>query len=476
MARVDSLCAFPEASSFILAACLSLCGSFAGGANQIDPDGQGSTDVLWLQPEPVQLTNPLPDRLNQGADSLVVGHTRVGALGIDNGSSITSRRGELGGQQGSVGVASIEGAGSRWNNNVALLVGARGSGVLSISRGGSASGQYATIGRYLGSRGHAIVDGEGSKISLAGALNVGKSGAGSLVVSGGGAVTNQEAFIGAAPGGSGEVRIAGDGSVWSHRNLTVGGDSFFGSPTTGSLHITSGGFVSSAAATVGDERGATGEVLVDGPGSLWSLSATLQVGKSGTGAVTITGGALVQVGGGLTIDGDFDQNDSINLSTGGTLALAGVLDSDLDEFLGENNAPGSLRYWDARSAAWRPMIMAARDRDYTLQYFSSGDFAGYTLLTVGESPETPGDYNGDGEVDAADYSVWRDRLGEDSALPNETATPGRVTPEDYQVWRVNYASSYADDALDSVVSPAPAPGSSTLLALLSLFAFRTRCG
>lgn len=54
------------------------------------------------------------------------------------------------------------------------------------------------------------------------------------------------------------------------------------------------------------------------------------------------------------------------------------------------------------------------------------------------SPE--GDYNNDGIVDAADYTVWRDALNSDAPLPNEGATPGVTTQEDYLVWSANFGA------------------------------------
>jgi hypothetical protein len=49
-------------------------------------------------------------------------------------------------------------------------------------------------------------------------------------------------------------------------------------------------------------------------------------------------------------------------------------------------------------------------------------------------PPLPGDYTGDGLVDAADYTLWRDG----APLPTETATAGVTDAADYTVWRANY--------------------------------------
>jgi len=53
-----------------------------------------------------------------------------------------------------------------------------------------------------------------------------------------------------------------------------------------------------------------------------------------------------------------------------------------------------------------------------------------------------GDYNDDGQVDAADYTTWRDHLGETFTLNNETVTPGEVTPEDYDEWVTHYGEVF----------------------------------
>jgi len=55
----------------------------------------------------------------------------------------------------------------------------------------------------------------------------------------------------------------------------------------------------------------------------------------------------------------------------------------------------------------------------------------------------PGDYNNDGTVNAADYTIWRNHLGETFQLQNEVegTTPGMVTTEDYAAWKANFGST-----------------------------------
>jgi hypothetical protein len=72
-----------------------------------------------------------------------------------------------------------------------------------------------------------------------------------------------------------------------------------------------------------------------------------------------------------------------------------------------------------------------------------------------------GDYNGDGFVNAADYTVWRNNLLVAISLTNEdpNTTPGIVTREDYLVWKSNYGAPGGSAASDSVGSHIPEPRS-----------------
>jgi hypothetical protein len=74
--------------------------------------------------------------------------------------------------------------------------------------------------------------------------------------------------------------------------------------------------------------------------------------------------------------------------------------------------------------------------------------------------ELPGDYNDDGTVDGADYTVWRDRLGQAAALPNESRTPGMVTLEDYDEWKSHFGqlAGNGSDSLSTYAVPEPAAG------------------
>jgi PEP-CTERM motif len=83
----------------------------------------------------------------------------------------------------------------------------------------------------------------------------------------------------------------------------------------------------------------------------------------------------------------------------------------------------------------------------------------------------PGDYDGNGSVDAADYVVWR----KGGTLQNEVADPGIVSVEDYTEWRARFGNTGGAGTINASAVPEP----STLLLVLAaigLCATRQRVG
>lgn len=82
---------------------------------------------------------------------------------------------------------------------------------------------------------------------------------------------------------------------------------------------------------------------------------------------------------------------------------------------------------------------------------------GYTLAAT--DAVIAGDYNADGTVDAADYTVWR-AAASNATLPGD-ATPGVVDATDYAVWRSAYGSTESTGSTQ--LAAVPEPSSSLLL-------------
>lgn len=68
-----------------------------------------------------------------------------------------------------------------------------------------------------------------------------------------------------------------------------------------------------------------------------------------------------------------------------------------------------------------------------------------------------GDYNEDGVVDLADYTVWRDQFGSDVPLANDDYLGTPIAIEHYQLWQANFGSTDPFDTLSRIANPVPEP-------------------
>ena len=74
-----------------------------------------------------------------------------------------------------------------------------------------------------------------------------------------------------------------------------------------------------------------------------------------------------------------------------------------------------------------------------------------------------GDYNGNGIVDAADFVVWRNSLGQSgSSLAADGDGNGTIQLADYNFWRDHFGDTYANGSVTAV----PEPTNLTLVATL----------
>ncbi|WP_442483670.1 PEP-CTERM sorting domain-containing protein [Aeoliella sp. SH292] len=102
-------------------------------------------------------------------------------------------------------------------------------------------------------------------------------------------------------------------------------------------------------------------------------------------------------------------------------------------------------------------LQTSRSRSFDV--FSADSLVTITLV---EPLVLPGDYNGDGMVNLADYTVWRDNLGASAeALANNV--DGEVVDEaHYATWKANFGESLPEGTLGTV-SSIPEPGSIVML-------------
>ncbi len=358
-----------------------------------------------------------------------IGKTGNGTMNITSGSDVSDWYGRIGYDPGSTGEVTVDGTGSTWTTSEHLDVGLYGSGVLTITNGGAVSAAEGTVGLFAGSTGEATVNGTGSTWTNSQALYVGYSGSGVLNITGGGAVSSVDSSIGYIPypegstDSTGVVTVDGVGSTWMNSStLNVG---FLGS---GVLNITNGGVVSNGDGHIGRACDLTltewgeGEVTVDGPGSMWTNNGDLSVGNCGGGVLNITDGGLVSVGGTLSIDYSIDYNGGyIDMTPGGMLALYGKADHSLGDFLGLIDGTGEIYYGN---------------HAYTLTYYKKGggrDLAGYTVLTILELVMLLGDANHDGMVSADDYASIQIHFGDTGApgILGDANWDGVVSADDF---------------------------------------------
>jgi hypothetical protein len=89
------------------------------------------------------------------------------------------------------------------------------------------------------------------------------------------------------------------------------------------------------------------------------------------------------------------------------------------------------------------------------------------------APDTFGDYNDNGIVDAADYTAWRKFLGSMSTFPNDPDAGTTIDQDQYETWHENFGEpSGGSSELDGSAVPEPTtwlllfPGLATLCSRL----------
>lgn len=240
--------------------------------------------------------------------------------------------------------------------------------------------------------------------------------------------------------------------------------------------------------------------------------------KGSGGSFNFTGGVLsawevefsLDVQGGVVAPGDSTGETHVagDLTLGGEsgleIQLAGAGDGDHDALAvdGAASLGGALDLWllgeftpDAQDEF---VVLTAASLDGAFDNAPSGERlvtaggGGSFLVSYGDSSAFPadqvvlseflaarpeGDYNGDGVVDARDYAVWRDTLGQ-SVLAGSGADgdgSGMVDAADYGVWRSHYgASAVGSLAPHSAAVPEPCACVALLVGVAALYGRRTQ--
>lgn len=108
------------------------------------------------------------------------------------------------------------------------------------------------------------------------------------------------------------------------------------------------------------------------------------------------------------------------------------------------------------------------DGDLTFRYrTAAGELEEGFVTYIQDASVLPGDFNGDGQVNLADYTVWRDNLGgTEAALAGNATGDNVVNGSDYLLWKSNFGSAAAASSV--AAASVPEPSSALLLVLLGL--------
>ncbi|MCA9184096.1 MAG: PEP-CTERM sorting domain-containing protein [Pirellulaceae bacterium] len=188
---------------------------------------------------------------------------------------------------------------------------------------------------------------------------------------------------------------------------------------------------------------------------------------------TTTGAMTFRNEGANTFNVDFYEirspGGTLNANGWNSLADQGVAgwgeggQSD-DMLLVEANLTDSTVFGTGANRAIGNGYSAATDaRDLQFLYVTSSGIEIDGIVRYVQGSVLQGDYNKNGTVDAADYTVWKDNFGSTSNLAADGNGNGTVDAADYTVWKDNFGNT------GSVSSVAAVPEASTgVLAMLAV--------
>jgi Glucose / Sorbosone dehydrogenase len=137
------------------------------------------------------------------------------------------------------------------------------------------------------------------------------------------------------------------------------------------------------------------------------------------------------------------------------------------------NLPGTA---DVTSPNGRADIRIQIDESGELFIVSKSD--GMIRAVVGAASAVPGDYNRDGNVDAADYVVWRKSMGQQVAAFGgaDGSGNGIIDPADYDFWRARFGNTLGSGVADPAAVPEPGATWLILIASAARVFFSSRTG
>lgn len=434
--------------------------------------------------------------------NVFVGGRGTGTVNQSGGTFNAAQFLAIGRYSGSSGNWTISGGSLNQSNAVTwLLVGEEGAGTLTIQDSGqvNASGAIQVGYRATGMgtihldggtlAARSIVRGAGSATLNfnGGTLRASASGSGFLQglsaanVKAGGATIDTQSFdvtiaqpllhaaaLGATPDGglfkrgAGTLRLNAASTYTGATTIDVG--TLLVNNTTGSA-TGFGDVVVNGGGTFGGNGSASGNVIVQLGGT---IAPGNSVGRLTVGSIEFSGESQFIVE--LSSTGGIPGVNHDQLAVTGITNLGGNLVIDLASGLAPER---SDQFTILTAAALAGSFENALDGQYVNERDGQGAFRvrydaalQAVLLTSYQSVAfLAGDFNGDGSVDASDYSTWRDNVGATAGTLINDPHFVEIGIAQYETWRTNFGATLAGDAqLDQ--HPVPEPG--TLLPLLAV--------
>jgi autotransporter-associated beta strand protein len=236
-----------------------------------------------------------------------------------------------------------------------------------------------------------------------------------------------------------------------------GTETFSGSNSfTGGITVSGGALVIAAAGAVPAGRNVVNNAVF----KITANATAGSVSGSGTTSIaagsTLTAGNFAQRGLAMQLAGAAAAaNAKLNVTS--LLSLAGTLTVNLGSgFLPSAGTSFDILDWSTLNGTFSSLQLPALAGGLnwnTSQLYTTG------TLTIGG---VAGDYNHNGTVDAADYTLWRDTLGSTTNLAADGNGNGVIDSGDYGVWKANYGNHPGAGAGANTAVPEP----STLVMLI----------
>ncbi len=195
------------------------------------------------------------------------------------------------------------------------------------------------------------------------------------------------------------------------------------------------------------------------------LSATLEITSE---QLTVEGDFTLAANAVLEVDLDGQAQDSLLVS--GAANLSGILSVELEP--GFTPSPNqSFTVLTAGSISQSLTLGGADGSKFSL----AGSTSNELILTFAAG--LPGDFNDDGVVNLADYTLWRNHLGAaDETALNFNGDGGDIGPSDYVLWKSNFGQTAPSASQSSPQASVPEPSTLLLVALsfAGIFAARKR--